>query len=68
MIVPNWQCSGLGAALQERLKEFAMERGLRGFVAEFLQTNSAMLHLARRLGKIKMKTEDGTYQVTSLFA
>ena len=60
--------SGLGPALQERLKEFAMERGLRGFVAEFLQTNSAMLHLARRLGKIKMKTEDGTYQVTSLFA
>jgi hypothetical protein len=27
-----------------------------------------MLHLAKRLGQIKMKTEDGTYQVTSLFA
>jgi hypothetical protein len=26
-----------------------MERGLRGFVAEFLQTNSAMLNLAKRL-------------------
>jgi RimJ/RimL family protein N-acetyltransferase len=68
MIVPEWQGSGLGAALQQRLKEFAMERGLRGFVAEFLQTNSAMLNLAKRLGKIEMKTENGTYQVTSLFA
>jgi hypothetical protein len=37
-------------------------------VAEFLQTNSAMLNLAKRLGKIEMKTENGTYQVTSLFA
>jgi len=45
-----------------------MERGLRGFVAEFLQTNSAMLNLAKRLGKIEMKTENGTYQATSLFA
>jgi len=68
MIVPEWQGSGLGAALQQRLKEFAIERGLRGFVAEFLQTNSAMLNLAKRLGKIEMKTENGSYQVTSLFA
>ena len=68
MIVPEWQGSGLGAALQQRLKEFAMERDLRGFVAEFLQTNSAMLNLAKRLGKIEIKTENGTYQVTSLFA
>jgi len=68
MIVPEWQGSGLGAALQKRLKEFAMERGLRGFVAEFLQANSAMFNLAKRLGKIEIKTENGTYQVTLLFA
>jgi acyl-CoA hydrolase/RimJ/RimL family protein N-acetyltransferase len=68
MIVPEWQGSGLGAALQQRLKEFAMERGLRGFVAEFLQANAAMLNLAKRLGKIEIKTENGTYQVTLLFA
>jgi RimJ/RimL family protein N-acetyltransferase len=68
MIVPEWQGSGVGAALQKRLKEFAMERGLRGFVAEFLQANSAMFNLAKRLGKIEIKTENGTYQVTLLFA
>ena len=68
MIVPEWQGSGLGVALQQRLREFAIARGLRGFVAEFLQTNAAMLNLAKRLGNIEMKTEDGSYQVTSLFA
>ena len=46
MIVPEWQGSGLGAALQQRLKEYAVDRGVRGFVAEVLQTNRAMLNLA----------------------
>ena len=45
-----------------------MDRGVRGFVAELLQANTAMLNLAKRLGKIEMKTENGTYHVTSLFA
>ena len=44
MVVPEWQGSGLGAALQQRLKEFAMDRGVRGFVAELLQANMAMLN------------------------
>ena len=68
MIVPEWQGSGLGAALQQRLKEFAVEQGVRGFVAEVLQTNSAMLNLARRLGITEIKTEDGAHHVTTLFA
>jgi RimJ/RimL family protein N-acetyltransferase len=68
MIVPEWQGSGLGAALQQRLKEFAISRGVRGFVAELLQANRAMLNLAKRLGNIEIKTEDDAYHVTSLFA
>jgi acyl-CoA hydrolase/RimJ/RimL family protein N-acetyltransferase len=68
MIIPEWQGTGLGSALQQRLKEFAMDRGVRGFVAEVLQANTAMLNLAKRLGKIEIKTEDGTYHVTLLFA
>ena len=68
MVVPEWQGSGLGAALQQRLKEFAVDRGVRGFVAEVLQINSAMLNLARRLGITEMKTEDGSHHVTTLFA
>lgn len=68
MIVPEWKGSGLGGALQQRLKEFALARGVRGFVAEVLQSNTAMLNLAKRLGNIKITTEDGGYHVTSLFA
>ena len=68
MVVPEWQGSGLGSALQQRLKEFAMDRGVRGFVAELLQANTAMLNLAKRLGNIEIKTEDDVYHVTLLFA
>ena len=68
MVVPGWQGSGLGAALQQRLKEFAMDRGVRGFVAELLRANKAMLNLAKRLGNIEIKTEDDVYHVTLLFA
>ena len=33
-----------------------MDRGVREFVAEVLQTNMAMLNLAKRLGNIEIKT------------
>ena len=68
MIVPEWQGSGRGSALQQRLKEFAVAHGVRGFVAEVLQANNAMLNLAKRLGKIEIRSEEGSYYVTSLFA
>ena len=68
MIVPDWQGTGLGSALQQRLKEFALERGVRGFVAELLQTNKAMLNLAKRLGPVDLHTdEDGISHVTVMF-
>src|SRR6478609_11833544 len=68
MIVPELQGSGLGAALQQRLKEFAVDRGVRGFVAEVVQANAALLNLAKRLGNIDVKSEDGTYHITAPFA
>ena len=37
-------------------------------MAEVLQANNAMLNLAKRLGKIEIKTENGAYLVTLLFA
>jgi hypothetical protein len=40
---------------------------VRGFVAEVMQTNMAMLNLAKRLGNIEITTEDGTHHVTMLF-
>lgn len=69
MIVPEWQGSGLGSALQQRLKEFAVDHGVRGFVAEILRDNRAMLNLAKRLGNVSMTTdEDGVCHATVLFA
>jgi RimJ/RimL family protein N-acetyltransferase len=68
MISPAWQGTGLGSALQQRLKEFAVKKGVRGFMAEILQGNASMLQLARRLGEISMTTdEDGVYHVVSVF-
>jgi GNAT superfamily N-acetyltransferase len=34
MVAPEWQGAGLGSALQARLQEYAVGRGVRGFVAE----------------------------------
>jgi len=41
---------------------------VRGFVAEVMQTNLAILNLARRLGHIEITTDAGAYHVTLLFA
>ena len=64
MIVPGWQGSGLGVALQQRLlrRVRAGGRGVRGVVGPV--TNTAMFNLAKRVGKIEIKTEDRTYHVT----
>src|SRR5499433_528497 len=43
MVSPEWQGAGLGTALQARLQEYAMSRGVHGFVAEILPRNASML-------------------------
>jgi RimJ/RimL family protein N-acetyltransferase len=67
MIAPDWQGTGLGSALQQRLKDYAVAHGVRGFVAEILQINSSMINLARRLGDITVTIEDGVQHVVSIF-
>lgn len=47
MVSPKWQGLGLGGALQKRMMEHAQSRGVRGFVAEILPTNTSMVKLAR---------------------
>ena len=41
MVAPEWQGPGLGSALQARLQEYAVSRGVRGFVAEILPRNTS---------------------------
>jgi acyl-CoA hydrolase/RimJ/RimL family protein N-acetyltransferase len=68
MVSPDWQGLGLGTALQARLQEYAMSRGVRGFVAEILPRNTSMLQLAARApGTITTSRDEDGVHVTILF-
>lgn len=68
MVAPDWQGQGLGTALQQRLQEYAASRGVRGFTAEILAQNAAMLRLARGAsGSVSTTSEGGEAHVTVLF-
>jgi len=69
MVAPSWQGTGLGTALQARLREYAISRGIRGFTAEILAGNARMLQLAKSAGgNITIATEEGETRVTIRFA
>lgn len=59
MIAPSWQSKGVGGALQTRLREFAVSRRVKGFIAEVLRTNTKMLSLARAAGDDVAEQDDG---------
>lgn len=67
IVHPAWQGQGLGVLLQQRLAEHARSAGVRGFVAEILPTNDAMIRLARQCSdKVSTEQHDGTVRVTTL--
>jgi len=68
LIDPEWQGTGLGSALQMRMKEHAMARSLRGFVAEILPRNDKMIALAKRCSEnILIERDEDSVHVTMLF-
>ncbi len=67
MIPHEWQGMGLGTLLQERMVEYARARGIRGFTADILAENKAMVKLAQKCGRVDMKLVDGAYEVEMLF-
>jgi acyl-CoA hydrolase/L-amino acid N-acyltransferase YncA len=68
MVHPQWQGSGLGAALQQRLLEHAQARGVQGFVAEILATNERMIRLARAgTGDVSVAADGSVVRVTTMF-
>ena len=67
MIRPEWQSMGLGRALQQRMVEYAVSRGIRGFTADILEENKKMLTLIRSAGKVTMKQVFQEYRVTVEF-
>jgi acyl-CoA hydrolase/RimJ/RimL family protein N-acetyltransferase len=69
MVAPEFQGAGLGTALQACLQEYAMRRGVRGFVFEILPRNSSMLRLAARAqGTITTSRDNDIVHVTVLFS
>jgi RimJ/RimL family protein N-acetyltransferase len=68
MILPQWQSTGLGTALQQRLIEHARSRGLLGFTAEILATNTKMLSLAKRAcDHVSIQRDGDTLELTMRF-
>lgn len=68
MVAPDWQGGGLGRALQQRMAAHAQARGVRGFVAEVLPSNTGMIRLARGgWTNVRVEKLDDTVRVTVLF-
>jgi acyl-CoA hydrolase/RimJ/RimL family protein N-acetyltransferase len=69
MVDPEWQGAGLGSSLHERMVEYARERNVRGFKAEVLTDNRAMLRVFQRGDHdTRVTTSDGLRNVRMLFA
>ena len=64
MVDPDWQGTGLGSVLQERVVAFGRRQGLRGFTADVLAENAPMLTVFRRSG-LRMETEldSGSFEI-----
>lgn len=67
MVLHEWQGMGLGTILQQRMVEYAKSKGLRGFTADILANNQAMLKLAKKCGKVTQKLSRDVYEVEMLF-
>src|SRR5262245_10075338 len=69
MVAPEWQGVGVGTALRARLQEYAVSRGVRGFVLEILPQNQRMQHLAMRAtGSVTTVRDNDGVKVTILFS
>ena len=69
MIDPDWQGAGLGGLLHARTVEYARGHDVRGFRADVLVENAAMLRVFRRGDHgLSMTTSAGVHELTMLFA
>jgi RimJ/RimL family protein N-acetyltransferase len=69
MVDPEWQGAGLASTLHKRMVDYARAREVRGFVAEVLTSNPAMLHIfTRGPHETRVTASDGVHDVRMLFA
>ncbi len=68
MVDPEWQGAGLGTLLQVRTIDYARRHGVRGFTADVLADNAAMLAVFRHSGcGVVSRLVEGAYEVQILF-
>jgi RimJ/RimL family protein N-acetyltransferase len=68
MVDPTWQGVGLATLLHRRTAEYAAGHGVRGFTADVLPHNAAMLYVFRRGDHDTTVTmEDGVCEIRMLF-
>jgi acyl-CoA hydrolase/RimJ/RimL family protein N-acetyltransferase len=68
LVDPEWQGAGLGTILHTRMVEYARSRGVRGFTADVLVSNPAMLRVFQRGDHELTSTVSGaSYELTMLF-
>lgn len=68
MVHPDWQGQGLANAMQQSMVEHARAQGVKGFVADILATNDAMIRLAQRASaQVRTEPEGSTVRVTAMF-
>ena len=68
MVDSEWKGVGLGSALQARAIEYARSRGVRGFTADVLRENAAMLKVLRRAdAEVTVSPGDGAWEVVQRF-
>jgi acyl-CoA hydrolase/RimJ/RimL family protein N-acetyltransferase len=64
MVDPEWQGTGVGSVLQDRTIQYARAHGVRGFTADVLTENAAMLTVFRRSGlRLESRVDSGTLEV-----
>jgi acyl-CoA hydrolase/GNAT superfamily N-acetyltransferase len=68
IVHPEWQGTGLGTAMQNRLKEHAISKNIKGFTAEILSKNQKMIKLAQRCSEnISIEKDEDSIHITMLF-
>jgi acyl-CoA hydrolase/GNAT superfamily N-acetyltransferase len=68
MILHEWQGRGVGKLLQERMAAYAVSKGVRGFKADILCENAAMIKMTRKCGSRVTRRLDGdVYEVEMFF-
>jgi acyl-CoA hydrolase/GNAT superfamily N-acetyltransferase len=68
MILHEWQGRGVGSVLQKQMAAYAESKGIRGFKADILCENAAMIRLAKRCGsRVTLRKEGDVYSMEIFF-